>query len=52
MAHGALKGWWVGLAPAGPAKKGERPPAKLILVKDRKDAASFRSTTPEDEWAP
>jgi len=50
VANGARKGWWVGLGPT--EEGGGRPRARLILVKDRKDAAAFRWTRPEDEWAP
>jgi hypothetical protein len=52
VANGALKGWWIGLAPAEPAKGGGRPQARLVLVKDQKDAATFDWTRPEDEWSP
>jgi hypothetical protein len=49
VAHGALKGWWVGLGPAEPPQGDRRPRARLVLVKDKKDAAGFRWTTAEDE---
>jgi hypothetical protein len=46
---GPLKGWWVGLGPAEPAKGGRPARAKLVLVKDKKDAAVFRWPDPWDE---
>jgi hypothetical protein len=49
VVNGALKGWWIGLGPLEPAKGDRRPRACLILVKDKKDAAGFRWTNPEDE---
>ena len=54
--NGDLKGWWIGLGPVEPAKKGEElprnrrgPRAPLILVKDKKDAAGEDSYTPEKD---
>ncbi len=54
--NGEMKGWWIGLGSVEQEKKGERLPrnrqgerAPLILVKDKKDAAGFRWTRPEDE---
>jgi hypothetical protein len=52
VANGALKGWWVGLGPAKPAKAGGRERARLILVKDREDAAGFSWPFPEDDRSP
>jgi hypothetical protein len=58
---GPLKGWWVGLGPAEPveptkadrpAKAGSAPPrarARLVLVKDKEDAAAFCWADPKDE---
>jgi hypothetical protein len=52
--QGPLKGWWVGLGPAKPAKadppsRPARARAPLVLVPDRKDAAVFRWADPYDE---
>jgi hypothetical protein len=54
--NGELKGWWIGLGPIEPAKKGSKlprdqyPRAPLILVKDKKEAAGFSySLDPPDD---
>lgn len=44
---GPLKGWWVGLGPAGEPKAGKRVTAPLVLVKDRKQAAVFYWADPD-----
>jgi hypothetical protein len=49
---GPLKGWWVGLGPLEPAREGQLPRARLMLVEDRKDAAVFTWPDPVDDWAP
>jgi hypothetical protein len=52
VANGALKGWWVGLGATEPAKGDGRPRARLVLVKDKKDAAGFNWPSPHDDWSP
>ncbi len=53
--NGDLKGWWIGLGALEPANKegqspwDRQPRAPLILVKDKKNAAGFDWTHPEDE---
>lgn len=46
---GPLKGWWVGLGPPQDGKAGQRARAKLVLVKDKEDAAVFYWGDPYDE---
>jgi hypothetical protein len=54
--NGELKGWWIGLGAVEPGKKGSElprdqyPRARLILVKDTKDAAGLSwSLDPPDD---
>lgn|SRR5262249_16340276 len=52
--NGELKGWWIGLGPLEEVKgdhpqRDRRPRARLILVKDKKDAAEFDWEDPKDE---
>ena len=52
--NGELKGWWIGLGPLEEVKgdhpqRERRPRARLILVKDKKDAAEFDWEDPKDE---
>ena len=46
MKNGELKGWWIGL---GPLEEVKGPHERLILVKDKKDAAEFDWEDPKDE---
>lgn len=47
--QGPWKGWWIGLGPLEPAKAGQLPQARLVLVEAKKDAAAFRWGDPYDE---